>query len=112
MTQPGIAILFNFNILVWNREMINRAWRDVIADILEKAKGGANQTTIMYGSFLSYSMVKEYFDLLLQAELMSYDKKKKLYDITEKGVEFLDLYKRMNALIFPPNMKLRKVPRG
>lgn len=91
--------------------MINRAWRDVVADILEKAKGGSNQTAIMYGSFLSYTMVKEYFELLLQAGLMSYDKKKKLYDITEKGAEFLELYKRMNALVFPRNMKLRQ-PKG
>jgi predicted transcriptional regulator len=92
--------------------MINRAWRDVVADILETAKGGSNQTAIMYRSFLSYSMVKEYFDLLLQAKLMSYDKKTKLYDITEKGTEFLELYKRMNALVFPSNMKLRKAPKG
>lgn len=92
--------------------MINRAWRDVIADILEVAKGGANQTSIMYRSFLSYSMVKEYFDLLLQSGLLSYDKKTKLYDVTNKGVEFLELYKKMNALVFPPNMKLRKAPKS
>lgn len=92
--------------------MINRAWRDVIADILETAKGGANQTAIMYRSFLSYSMVKEYFDLLLKAGLLSYDKKAKLYDITKKGAEFLKLYRRMNTLVFPPNMKLRKAPKN
>ncbi|HEX6067736.1 MAG TPA: winged helix-turn-helix domain-containing protein [Nitrososphaera sp.] len=88
--------------------MINRAWRDVVADILETAEGGAIQTTIMYRSFLSYSMLKEYSDLLLQSRLISYDKKTRSYDITEKGKEFLELYKRMNSLVFPPNMKLRK----
>jgi predicted transcriptional regulator len=92
--------------------MINRAWRDVVADILEVAKGGANQTAIMYRSFLSYSMVKEYFDLLLRSGLLSYDKKTKIYDVTDKGVEFLELYKKMNALVFPPNMKLRKKPKS
>jgi predicted transcriptional regulator len=91
--------------------VINRAWRDIVADILEAAKGGANQTSIMYGSFLSFAMVKEYFDLLLQSKLLVYSKKTKLYGTTEKGMEFLDLYKRMNKLVFPPNMKLRQRPR-
>ena len=62
----------------------------------------------MYRSFLSYSMLKEYSDLLLKSRLISYDKKTRSYDITEKGKEFLELYKRMNSLVFPPNMKLRK----
>jgi predicted transcriptional regulator len=92
--------------------MINRAWRDVVADILETAEGGSNQTSIMYRSFLSYSMVKEYFDLLLKAELLSYDKKAKIYDTTDKGREFLQLYAKMNTLVFPPNMKLRKSRRS
>ena len=92
--------------------MINRAWRDVVADILEVAKGGANQTSIMYRSFLSYTMVKEYFELLLQSGLLSYDKKAKMFETTEKGLEFLELYKKMNTLVFPPNMKLRKALKG
>jgi hypothetical protein len=53
-------------------------------------------------------MVKEYFDLLLQSKLLVYDKKTKLYGTTEKWMEFLDLYKRMNTLVFPLNMKLRQ----
>ncbi len=91
--------------------MINRAWRDIVADILETAKGGANQTSIMHGSFLSYSTVKEYFDLLLQPKLLTYDIMTKLYDTTEKGVEFPELYQKMNTLVFPPNMKLRQRPK-
>jgi len=88
--------------------MLNRGWRDVVADILETAKDGANQTTIMYNSFLSYTMLKGYFDLLLQARLITYDKNTKLYNITERGTQFLELYNSMNKLVFPPNMKLRR----
>lgn len=86
--------------------MLNRGWRDVVADVLETAKEEANQTTIMYNSFLSYSMLKDYLKLLLQAELLKYDKKTKMYSSTGKGIEFLELYGKMNKLVFPPNMKL------
>ncbi|HEY3094827.1 MAG TPA: winged helix-turn-helix domain-containing protein [Nitrososphaera sp.] len=43
--------------------MINRARRDIAADILEATNGRTNRTSIMYGSFLFYTMVKEYFNL-------------------------------------------------
>jgi hypothetical protein len=66
----------------------------------------------MYRSFPSYSMVKEYFDHLLQAKVLSYIKKPRPMTQTEKEIESLELYKKMNALAFPLNMKLRQPPRG
>lgn len=88
--------------------MLNRGWRDVAAAILETAREEANQTMIMYNSFLSYTMLKEYVDLLIQAALLTYDKKTKLYRTTKQGIEFLELYNKMNKLVFPPKMKLRR----
>lgn len=88
--------------------MLNRGWRDVVADILETSKNGANKTTIMYNSFISYTMLRTYFDLLLQSGLLAYDKKTRLYHTTRKGLMFLELYKKMNGLVFPSNMKLRR----
>jgi predicted transcriptional regulator len=53
-------------------------------------------------------MLKEYFELLMQSKLLVYNKKLKLYKTTERGIEFLELYHKMNTIVFPPNMKLKK----
>jgi predicted transcriptional regulator len=69
---------------------------DIIAEILETAKNGAKKTRIMYTCGLSYSFVQKYLDLLLETGLIAIGSS---YQTTDKGMEFLHKYQRLDLLM-------------
>ena len=83
--------------------MKNRSQIDIISQILEAAAakngGGITRTRIIYNAFLNNSQSKEYLSILVKSGLLSYDKKKAEYAITEKGKRLLKTYGQMGQVI-------------
>ncbi|HEY9387239.1 MAG TPA: winged helix-turn-helix domain-containing protein, partial [Nitrososphaeraceae archaeon] len=69
--------------------MNTRGKDEVIGLILEAAKEGASRTNIMYKSFVSYGQLEELLGLLLENNLLNYEKGQLVYRTTEKGIQFL-----------------------
>ena len=84
--------------------MKNRSRMDISAAILEIAKGGAIKTRIMYSAFLSFPQLKEYLGLLTDQGLLERDEEKKMYNTTDKGRRFLNIYKEVDGLVPKENM--------
>ncbi len=73
---------------------------DIISQILKIANGGGvTRTKIMYRGLLSYAQIKEYLILLIEKELLRYDKENQTFKTTEKGLRFLDTYSRLGDMI-------------
>lgn len=66
---------------------------DIIADILRVAKAEVKKTQIMYKANLSYTILQKYLAELTDATLISFDDSKQNYVLTDKGREYLLLYK-------------------
>lgn len=58
-------------------------------------------TRIMFSSYLSYRQVSRFLRLAIGNELLFYITQTKLYRITQKGVDFLELYTKMENLLRP-----------
>ena len=86
--------------------MANRAWRDIVADVLELAKIPTNKTTIMFKCVLSYDLLREYLALTQDAGLLKYDSLSRQYQTTDKGLEYLKLYGAISGLVDRKNMVL------
>jgi predicted transcriptional regulator len=57
----------------------------------------------MYKSFLSYAQLKEYLTMLLENELLEYEETLQNFRTTEKGLQLLQLYNKIDSLI--PNIR-------
>ena len=53
----------------------------------------------MYGSYLSYRQVTQFLELIIESGLLDYDIKNGLYRINERGLQYLELYDKMDELI-------------
>ena len=80
-----------------------RSRTDIAAAILEIALEGAIKTKIMYKAFLSFPQLKEYLALLEERGLLEHLVSDHEYRTTEKGKEFLKMYKDIGQIMFPPN---------
>jgi len=71
--------------------------RDILHTIQEKG-GKARPTHILYGANLSHDRLKKYLEYLEAEELIKKVevKDQALYEITEKGLEFLSTCNKMN----------------
>ena len=69
----------------------NRHSLDIVRDILFVASTSVRKTRIMYQANLSYVQVKKYLHDLLEQGLLKHDEDS-CYLVTDKGVEFLELY--------------------
>ena len=78
-----------------------RSRTEVLASMLNSATGeeGTLMTRIMYSSFLSFTQVKRFLKLLTENDLLEYDEINKVYKTTGKGLRFLVLYEKMDALL-------------
>jgi predicted transcriptional regulator len=72
--------------------MKNRSRLDISAEILNAASDGALKTKIMYSASLSFDQLKDYLSVLVDSGLLEYDAKKKVYETTDKGHDFLTKY--------------------
>lgn len=69
---------------------------DIIADILHvvSSEESAKKTQIMYRANLSYKLLTKYLAEVVEACLVSLQRKKRCYVLTSKGKKFLEEYKR------------------
>ena len=82
----------------------NRGRLDITADILKASYGGARKTYLMYRCNMSFKQLKYYLDFLLGKELLcmvaeDVNSNHGLFEITDKGKEFLKTYKGLKALV-------------
>ena len=69
----------------------NRTSLDIVRDMLVVASTGVRKTKIMYKASLNYVQVQKYLRDLLKHGLLKHDGDS-CYSITDKGLEFLELY--------------------
>lgn len=75
--------------------------------ILEAAQGrGTSKTKIMFKAYLSTNQLREYLAELLDNGLVRYDEDRKTYQITHKGVRYLELYSGMEKMIPMDNITI------
>ena len=67
---------------------------DIIADILNVASRNAKKTQIMYQANLSYKVLQRYLTEIVNAQLINYEYEKQLFQLTDKGREFLEAYQK------------------
>ena len=79
-----------------------RSRGEIVSNILRVvASGKASKTKLMYGAYLSYSQIEEYMDYILQQALISQVPDTNLYQLTEKGMHYLNLSDEISQLIVP-----------
>ena len=81
----------------------NRNRMQIVANLLSIAKSGALKTHLMYRANLSYLMVTEYLDFLCRSNLIKetvdVEGTTKLYQTTEKGLKYLEVYDSLQAIV-------------
>ena len=79
--------------------MKNRGRTEMLAAILEVAKGKVTKTKIMYFAFLSYNQLKEYLSILIENNLIKYLDGTHKFKTTEKGLNLLKIHNEMTELL-------------
>jgi predicted transcriptional regulator len=77
-----------------------RTRAEIVSQMLQAAKEdtkGVNKTKIMYCASLSFTQSKGYLELILDRGLLEYDKSRNLYRLTQKGIEYLELFEHTRA---------------
>jgi predicted transcriptional regulator len=82
----------------------HRGRLDIIADILEASSCETRKTYLMYRCNMSFKQLKYYLDFLLRKELLGkvaedVDPNSGMLKITDKGREFLKVYKGLKSLV-------------
>lgn len=77
---------------------------DIIADMLDASFGGVRKTHLMYRCNLSFKQLKRYLGFLLNKKLLhsvgdDEGSNPGLFEITDKGKEFLKAYKGLKNLM-------------
>jgi predicted transcriptional regulator len=86
--------------------MANRSRTEIVAQILQTVYDhdsddngdGIIQTKIMYSVYLSSGSVGEYLTALTVNVLLIYDPTMRTYQITERGIRFLELYNKLGDM--------------
>jgi predicted transcriptional regulator len=72
----------------------------IASSILRTAQaGGSTKTRLMYGAYLSFAQINEYLTFLLEKSLMIRDEVTHTYAPTEKGIQFMRMFDKMDKLI-------------
>jgi predicted transcriptional regulator len=73
----------------------------IMAEIMEISKEGILKTQIMYGVNLSFSQLREYLSFLTEMGFLKVHTKnrKKIYETTAKGVQYIESYREMSNLL-------------
>ena len=81
--------------------MKNRTHHDILAKVLQAAKGtdGTTKTRIMYSAYLSSNQLKEYISFCQGHGLVSYDAGKRVYKTTVKGIRLLEIFAKMYEIV-------------
>lgn len=83
---------------------------DIAAEILVIAKNGCLKTQIMYRGNLSFTQLNEYIAYMKNNNLLTQTvvEGKDIYIITENGLDFLQRYHQLTAMLETTNTKQRK----
>jgi predicted transcriptional regulator len=74
----------------------------IISQILDICVSGASKTKIVYQANLNFRTVNPYIDLLTKNGMISIrDGPNTLYETTDKGIDLLDSYKRIQDVLNP-----------
>ena len=82
----------------------HRGHLDIIADILGASGVGVKKTYLMYRCNLSFRQLKQYSDFLMRKGLLCIiseidDSPHGLFEVTDKGKQFLKVYKSLMSLM-------------
>jgi predicted transcriptional regulator len=80
-----------------------RSRTEIVSMILDAANEGATKTKIMYKAFLSYSQLKEYLSVLIENNLIEYNKGTKTFRTTKKGLNLLKMHNEIGELLHSLN---------
>jgi predicted transcriptional regulator len=74
---------------------------DIIAQLLEAARGGTAKTKMKNKAMVSDVQLKEYLQMLIENDLIVYDKTSQTFTTTHKGHQFLKGYEDLTKLFTP-----------
>jgi predicted transcriptional regulator len=75
---------------------MKRSRHEIVSQILNICKDGASKTRIVYQANLNFRTVNPYLDLLIRNDLIrSKQEKNIMYETTDKGVNLLDSYEKI-----------------
>jgi predicted transcriptional regulator len=77
--------------------------------MLRSIKSGVPKTHIMYSAFLSYKQLEDYLPILEERGLVNYEEYSHLFQITEKGVRYMNVYDELRELVPPTDRKIYPV---
>jgi predicted transcriptional regulator len=78
----------------------HRSRTDITSEILKSATGRqASKTRILHSAFLSHAQLKDYLPILTENGLLEYQTESNTYKTAEKGIKFLEMYEKMNAIV-------------
>jgi predicted transcriptional regulator len=91
-----------------HRAARNRSRMDIVSAMLEAAHGdGTIKTRIKRKVHMSFTQLTEYLNYLLENEMLEYDRKTRLYRVTEKGLHFARMYRKIGGAISPKRRRER-----
>jgi predicted transcriptional regulator len=83
-----------------------RSKSEKMSDILRSIRNcpSTRITQIMYETCIPHNQLKEYLTIMIQNRLIVYVKEKKIFRITDYGMNFLELHNEMDKLLLynPP----------
>jgi predicted transcriptional regulator len=81
------------------KQLRHRSRTEIMSAILQVTNGNrARVTEIQYKTYLSYNILKEYLVHLLENDLVDYVEGERMFKTTAKGMQFLQVYSRMDEL--------------
>ncbi len=89
----------------------NRSKTEIVSQILDVVNGnsydGVTETKIMYDVYLSSGQLREYLIALTVHGLLIYDSPMRRYNITRKGLRFLELYNKLGDIMKEEDQELK-----
>jgi len=79
--------------------MVKRDRVEIIADILGLCSEPKTKTRVMYGTNLSWKMLKHYLSELESRGLLEVDGKSKRYVTTKRGLDFVEKWIALKKLL-------------
>ena len=76
-----------------------RSRTEITAMILDAANEETTKTKIMYNAYLSYNQLKEFLSILIENNLLEFLEGARTFRTTEKGLNFLKMYREMTELL-------------
>lgn len=81
------------------KQLRHRSRSEIMSSILQVTNGNrARVTEIQYKTYLSYNILKDYLLHLLENDLVEYVEGERTFKTTSKGMQFLQVYNRMDEL--------------